>query len=432
MVSDRQVSNQPPDERRELGRRAFLRRAGLVTDGVAVGGVAGTLAERATADPSGPGSAARNSNPLRGTAEASTASDPIEFYGKHQPGVTDRAPAQLRFLAFDLTDAGHRGGALAKVMTRLSGAAAAMMAGHWLPEQGAVANNLAPAGLTVTFGFGAGLLRAAGKPVPAALDPLPAFSGDALDPARGDGDLAVQVCSSEPQVVSSVARALVALARGPLRLRWFQNGFLPSAAASRDAGATPRNLMGQLDGTDNPTGSRLEIAVWLPSQGASPGWMAGGTYLVTRRIRMLLDSWQEQPTALKEHVIGRSLSTGAPLSGGDEHTAPEFTARDRSGALAIATDAHVRLAHPANNAGATMLRRGHSFDDGFRADGQPDAGLFFQAFQVDPEQAFTPIQRRLAGSDALRRFIRHEASAVFAIPPGATQGGWVGETLLGT
>lgn len=426
------MTTNTPSEKRGLDRRAFLRRAGMVTGGVAVGGVAGTLAERAAAEPSAPGSATRNGNPLGGAAEASTSGAPIAFYGQHQPGVTDRAPAQLRFLAFDLTAAGRNGAraGIAKAMTRLSAAAAAMMAGHWLPEQGAVANNLAPAGLTITFGFGAGLIRAAGQPAPAALAPLPIFDGDALDPARSDGDLAIQICAGDPLLVSSVARALVVLARGPLTLRWSQDGFLPTAAASRDADATPRNLMGQLDGTDNPTRSRLEIAVWLPDQAASPAWMAGGTYLVTRRIRMLLDSWQQQPTSAKEQVIGRSLSSGAPLSGGTEHTAPEFTARNDTGGPAIAANAHVRLAHPASNAGATMLRRGYSYDDGFRTDGQPDAGLFFQAFQVDPGQVFIPIQRRLAASDALRSFIRHEASAVFAIPPGASKGGWVGETLL--
>lgn len=77
-----------------------------------------------------------------------------------------------------------------------------------------------------------------------------------------------------------------------------------------------------------------------------------------------------------------------------------------------------------------MLRRGYSFDDGFRTDGQLGAGLFFQAFQVDRGQVFVPIQRRLAASDALRRFIRHESSPFSPFPPGASKGGWVGETLL--
>jgi deferrochelatase/peroxidase EfeB len=40
------------------------------------------------------------------------------------------------------------------------------------------------------------------------------------------------------------------------------------------------------------------------------------------------------------------------------------------------------------------------------------------------------IQRHLAGGDALNEFIRHEGSAVFAIPPGVGPGGSIGDTLF--
>ena len=33
--------------------------------------------------------------------------------------------------------------------------------------------------------------------------------------------------------------------------------------------------------------------------------------------------------------------------------------------------------------------------------------------------------------DLLNPFIRHLGSAIFAVPPGASEGGFVGETLLG-
>lgn len=51
-------------------------------------------------------------------------------------------------------------------------------------------------------------------------------------------------------------------------------------------------------------------------------------------------------------------------------------------------------------------------------------GLFFIAFQRDPERQFVPIQQRLAANDALNH---HTPSAIFACPPGATAGGFVGE-----
>ena len=44
---------------------------------------------------------------------------------------------------------------------------------------------------------------------------------------------------------------------------------------------------------------------------------------------------------------------------------------------------------------------------------------------------FVPIQRRLGANDALNEYIRHTGSAVFAIPPGASPGGYVGQGLLG-
>jgi len=62
--------------------------------------------------------------------------------------------------------------------------------------------------------------------------------------------------------------------------------------------------------------------------------------------------------------------------------------------------------------------------------GQLDAGLFFISYQNDPA-AFVAVQRRLAGTDALDEYIKHTSSALFACPPGTSEGGYVGETLLG-
>lgn len=410
-----------------VGRRVVLRSAGLVGAGLAAGGLAGAGLR---VDGLGIAAAERRSAVPAATT-APTEPHPVSFYGDHQPGVVDPAPDHLRFVAFDLAPrpAAQAKKALADVLRAWSTAAADMMAGRWIKEQGNVADRLSPAGLTITLGVSASVLRRAGVRVPAEAAQLPHFSGEVLDPARSDGDLGVQVCGDDPMVVASAVQGLVTRVAGLARPRWNQAGFLPGATAGRSPDETPRNLMGQLDGTDNPTGARLELAVWAGPGGSVP-WMAGGTYLVCRRIRMLLEDWQRQPIPDRERVIGRTLETGAPLSGGEEHTVPDFTYRGHGGALAIPADAHVRLTNPANNGGATMLRRVYSFDDGWRADGARDAGLFFQAFQTDPRAVFVPVQRRLVAADALSRFIRHETSAVFAIPPGAAPGSWVGEAWL--
>ncbi len=77
-----------------------------------------------------------------------------------------------------------------------------------------------------------------------------------------------------------------------------------------------------------------------------------------------------------------------------------------------------------------MLRRGFSYHDGLRPDGAPDAGLLFIAWQADPTTGFIQVQRKLDGADGLTRYLRHESSAVFAVPGGAAEGDYVGRALL--
>jgi deferrochelatase/peroxidase EfeB len=97
----------------------------------------------------------------------------------------------------------------------------------------------------------------------------------------------------------------------------------------------------------------------------------------------------------------------------------------------IPADAHVRLAHPSANGGRRILRRGYSFTDGVDpVTGELDAGLFFVCFQREPAAQFVPIQDQLAHGDALNEYIKHVASGIYAVPPGASPGGFVGQGLV--
>lgn len=138
-------------------------------------------------------------------------------------------------------------------------------------------------------------------------------------------------------------------------------------------------------------------------------------------------TWDRVQLGEQEALVGRSKGEGAPLSGGTEFTPPDFAKTGPGGPL-IAPDAHVRLAHPAQNAGRRMLRRGYNYVDGNDEYGRLDAGLFFISFQRSPEQ-FVEVQRSLA-ADGLNEYLRHVGSAVFAVPPGAREGGFVGEGLF--
>src|SRR5262249_43144858 len=198
---------------------------------------------------------------------------------------------------------------------------------------------------------------------PAALCELPAFGDDALDPATSGGDLCVQACADDPQVAFHAVRNLARIGRGTVVMRWSQLGFGRTSSTSRSQD-TPRNLMGFKDGTANIRAEDTEAMrrfVWVGGEG--PGWMRGGSYMVTRRIRMLLEVWDRSALEDQEQTIGRRKYDGAPLGESGEF-APLDLAAERGGQPTIPADAHVRLASPSVNDGERILRRGYSFTDG--------------------------------------------------------------------
>jgi deferrochelatase/peroxidase EfeB len=150
---------------------------------------------------------------------------------------------------------------------------------------------------------------------------------------------------------------------------------------------------------------------------------------------MVIETWDRSALREQEQIIGRTKPGGAPLSGGTEFTEPDFAAAGGGGAPLIAADSHVRLAHPSLHGGARMLRRGYNFTDGNDGLGRLDAGLFFAAFVRDPRTGFIPIQDALARNDALREYLVHTGSGLYAIPRGVptigADGTLVGDAYLG-
>jgi deferrochelatase/peroxidase EfeB len=408
----------------EMTRRRLLASAGVGAAGLSLGGAGGFLAGRETAEASGDGT---------GT---------VPFHGEHQAGIATAAQDRLHFAAFDLvTDSRAE---LRDLMREWSQAAAEMTAGQMVgdanslqpapPDDTGETVGLLPSRLTVTFGFGPSLFgrRSLGLRRPAALAEIPPLPGDELNAEESGGDLCVQACSDDPQVAFHAVRNMARIGRGAVVMRWSQLGFGRTSSTSRSQ-ATPRNLMGFKDGTANiraEDADAMRRFVWVGGN-ASPAWMRGGSYLVARRIRMLLEVWDRSSLEDQEATIGRDKYAGAPLGGSRESDALDLDAQ-RGGEPVIPADAHVRLASASFNDGERILRRGYSFTDGVDESlGELEAGLFFICFQRDPRRQFVPIQRRLGENDALGEYIKHVGSAVFAVPPGARRGGYVGETLLG-
>ncbi|MEU8780647.1 iron uptake transporter deferrochelatase/peroxidase subunit [Streptomyces sp. NPDC048637] len=407
---------------KELSRRRLLGTAGAAgAAGLVVGGAGGAVGV----------SAAQGDAPKALTTIGSTRVPFRPAGAKHQAGITTPLQAKGHLVAFDLAPGSDRKAAAA-LLRRWSRTAEELMAGRTPDGDTGVALDAGPSSLTVTFGFGHSFFGRTGltKHRPVELDPLPDFSADALDPGRSNGDLWIQIGADDALVAFHALRALQKDAAGRARLRWQMNGFHRTPGATAHP-MTTRNLMGQIDGTNNPKPSDQDFDERIfVGRDAGQAWMRGGSYAVVRRIRMLLDDWEKRSRHEQEKVIGRRKDNGAPLTGGSESTPMRLDENGPDGLPVIPANAHARIAAPEANQGAAMLRRPFSYHDGFREDGTPDAGLLFICWQADPLRAFTQIQRKLDRGDALSRFLRHEASGLFAVPPAAEPGDYVGRPLL--
>ncbi|MFF8833928.1 iron uptake transporter deferrochelatase/peroxidase subunit [Streptomyces sp. NPDC015130] len=412
----------------DISRRRLLGTVGAAgAAGLVIGAAGGVGVSSAV---SGDGTTGGAGGPQALTSVGATE---VMFHGKHQAGITDPLQSRGHLIAFDLAPGAGRKEAMA-LLRRWSATAKVLMAGKAPAEDTGIALDAGPSSLTVTFGFGRTFFDRTGlvSRRPAQLDPLPAFSSDALDPRRSEGDLWVQIGADDALVAFHALRAVQKDAGDAARVRWQMNGFNRSAGATAKP-MTARNLMGQVDGTGNPkpTEPDFDRRIFVPA-GATGAqeWMAGGSYAVVRRIRMLLDDWDKLPIDRQEQVIGRRKSDGAPLTGGSETTELDLDKFGTDGKPVIADNAHSRISAPEQNGGAAMLRRPFSFHDGIGPDGTPDAGLLFICWQADPLRGFVPVQRKLDRGDALSAFIRHESSGLFAVPGGPAAGEYVGQRLL--
>lgn len=423
----------PKDDSARISRRALLGAFGAGAVTVAGIGVAGAAVARTR------------------SSDAEPLALQYDFHGEHQSGITTPMQDHLHFAALNMTSDSR--GDLIALLKAWTSAAAAMMAGETIGTYGALngpydappqdtgeALDLSASGLTITFGLGPSLFRdvqgrdrfGIADRQPAGLHDLPHFPGDVPAPVIGGADLCIQACANEAQVAVHAVRNLVRIAFGTAAVAWSQLGFGRSGSTSQEL-PTPRNLFGFKDGTNNimnTDAAALDDYVWVqPSD--DPSWMTGGSYLAVRKIRMTIETWDRTSLREQEGVFGRTKAEGAPLSGGTEHTEPDFEMTGREGDPLIPIDSHMAVAHPSNNGGHRILRRAYNYTDGSDGLGRLDAGLFFLAFNRDMDKQFIPLQLQLSRNDLMNEYVRYIGSAAFAIPPGVrSPSGYIGEGLF--
>lgn len=403
---------------------ALTRRGMLAAGGAAILGAVGGYAV-ATRQ-------ATEEVPATTRAAASVAQEPpadragrtIAFHGAHQAGIESRPALLQTFIGMDLLSSSRPD---ADAVLRLVTDDAARLT-QGTPALGDTEPELAghPDGLTITLGLGRSVFERTGLTdrIPRQLVSLPSFQTDAFEADWPQTDLLLQVASDNAVTLAHTARMLAKDLSTLTRVRWSQPGFRSSWPATPGSDAT-RNLMGQVDGTINPTSADFGDVVWIDE---GPSWLAGGTVLVLRRIRMRLDEWDILDRATQETVMGRRVDTGAPLGGERESDPVPFDAVDANGLPVIAQDAHIRVAHAATTK-EMILRRPYSYDNGMRG-GTNDMGLLFAAYMRDPEVGFIPMQRRISASDAFNRWNTTVGSSVYLLPSGVTGDGYLAEGLF--
>ena len=359
----------------------------------------------------------------------------IEFYGRHQSGITSPLQSHIYFAALDiLVESKEELKELFKMWTPLT---VRLMNGEQIdepstngylpPTDTGEAMGINASDLTITFGVGPSLFENKSLQIqhlrPAELKDLPHFPKDQLEEAYTGGDICIQACANDPQIAFHAVRNLIRAASGKVKMKWAQAGF----NAIPPDGGTPRNLFAFKDGTVNPTkNSEYKDSVWI-QPGESKNWLVNGTYMVFRRIQMHLETWDRTTLNQQEATFGRYRDSGAALGKKGEFEDFNELEKDADGNYIIPETSHVHLARLAKQ---TILRRSFSYTSGILSNtGAYDAGLLFISFQKHPQQ-FIDIQNRLGRNDKLNEYITHRGSALFACFPGVQKGSYLGEAFF--
>ncbi|HZX05584.1 Dyp-type peroxidase [Kribbella sp.] len=336
--------------------------------------------------------------------------------GKYQAGITTPRTPQPNLLAIiaDLpSSAVPPASAVGRLLAELGETIVALTTGTSARLLG-----LAPGDLTVTVGVGPRLVRMAGHTLPGATD-LPPFPHEQIAPKARGGDVLLQLCATDPLVLSVAAAALLDRAGDRLQERWRQSARRGPAVPVADGLTAPRNQLGFVDGIVGPhTAEEQQRNLWLDG----PAPVAGGTIAVLRRMELDLGRFAALSTAAQEAVMGRHRDSGIPLSGGVVADGPDLGAKTPDGRYVVPAGAHARRAHAAVVGVGLMLRRSYSIDE-------PAAGLLFVSFQNDL-RTFTATLTHMGNGDALLPFTTTTASATFLIIPGFDPQRPLGSTLF--
>ena len=151
------------------------------------------------------------------------------------------------------------------------------------------------AALSCIMGFGSTAWdRLFGSPRPAELHPFREFRSGARHAISTPGDLLFHIRAKRMDLCFELAMQIMTRLGSAVVTADEVHGFRY---------VDNRDLLGFVDGTENPSGNVATDAVFV---GAEDSGFSGGSYVIVQKYLHNLDGWNHLPTEHQEKIIGRS------------------------------------------------------------------------------------------------------------------------------
>ncbi|MDX2600456.1 Dyp-type peroxidase [Streptomyces caniscabiei] len=228
--------------------------------------------------------------------------------------------------------------------------------------------------------------RLFGTPRPAALHPFPQLDGPRHRAVSTPGDLLFHIRATRVDLCFALAAEIMRQLRGAVTLEDEVQAF---------AYFDSRNLLGFVDGTENPVGHVAADAVLVGDE--DPGFR-GGSYVLVQKYLHDVESWEKLPVEAQEKVIGRTKLTNLELDVEGSHV-----------------DVNTLLAPDGTE--QRILRAAMPFGK----PGQGEFGTYFIAYARDPSVPEAMLRRMFLGEppnghDPILDFSRAVTGTMFFVP----------------
>ncbi|MET9274332.1 Dyp-type peroxidase [Kribbella sp. NPDC003557] len=246
--------------------------------------------------------------------------------------------------------------------------------------------------LSCVAGIGASLWRRLySLPAPRGLHPFRGVAGARHTAPATHGDLLLHLRARSLDLCFELARQVMARLAGHVKLRDEVHGFKYF---------DQRDLLGFVDGTENPSGAEAVAAVTI---GAEDPAYAGGSYVIVQKYLHDLDAWQALPVAEQERVIGRAKLSDVELPAADQPA-----------------NSHVAVTTIVDPDGTErqIVRENMAFG----APGSAEFGTYFIGYAGTPDVIERMLRRMFVGEppgnhDRILDFSTAVTGSLFFVPP---------------